>query len=232
MSLINDALKKAQKQRAGETPPLASLPNVGGGRAAPVSRGRSNTPSGLYIGLGLGAVAVVGLIIAAILLFRGNPPAPVATRTAETPTTASQPSAPARNEPSAPAAKPSESMFVVPIATPAPKPEPVETAAAGPAPAGAQPSAATAPAPSPAVETPAPAPAIPGRMDSRAIQFIDGIKVAGIRASAADSKVLMNDRVFRVGDTVGYELGIRLVGITASSLTFEDAHGARYTRNF
>lgn len=69
-------------------------------------------------------------------------------------------------------------------------------------------------------------------MDPRAIQFIDGIKVAGIRASAADSKVLMNDRVFRVGDTVGYELGIRLVGITASSLTFEDAHGARYTRNF
>lgn len=38
MSLINDALKKAQKQRAGETPPLASLPNVGGGRAAPVSQ--------------------------------------------------------------------------------------------------------------------------------------------------------------------------------------------------
>ena len=42
----------------------------------------------------------------------------------------------------------------------------------------------------------------------------------------------MNDRVYRVGDIVEHELGLKLTGITASSLTFEDERGGRYTRNF
>lgn len=240
MSLINDALRKAQKQRTGPAAPLSSLPNVGGDSPANISRGRSNTPSGLFIGLGLGAVALVGLLIAGILLFRRPPAAPAAT---QVPAVAAIPAPVATNtpkvEPPPAAAKPAENMFVVPIATPAPPKPPAETAApvasqaASPAPVVSAP--VTTPA-APVVEAPAPAPTVtpatPGRMDPRAIQFIDGIKVAGIRASATDSKVLMNDRVYRTGDMVGYEFGVRLVGITANSLTFEDAHGARYTRNF
>ena len=46
------------------------------------------------------------------------------------------------------------------------------------------------------------------------------------------SKVLMNDRVYRTGDTIEHQLGIKLAAITAGSLTFEDDKGARYTRNF
>jgi hypothetical protein len=60
--------------------------------------------------------------------------------------------------------------------------------------------------------------------------FIDNLKVAGIRASATDSKVLMNDRVYRLGDIVDHEMGLKLVGITSNSLTFEDEKGGRYTR--
>ena len=42
----------------------------------------------------------------------------------------------------------------------------------------------------------------------------------------------MNDRVYRIGDIIEHQLGLKLVGITATSLTFEDESGARYTRNF
>jgi len=42
----------------------------------------------------------------------------------------------------------------------------------------------------------------------------------------------MSDRVYRTGDIVAYELGLKLVEITANSLTFENESGARYTRNF
>ena len=85
-------------------------------------------------------------------------------------------------------------------------------------------SAATAPAPEPG--RPAP------KLEPRAIQFIENIKVAGIMARPTDSKVLMNDRVYRIGSLVEAEMGLTLVGITPNSLTFEDGHGGRYTRTF
>src|SRR4051812_21321812 len=38
MSLINDALKKAQKQRTGEAPTLASMPGIGGESASRIAK--------------------------------------------------------------------------------------------------------------------------------------------------------------------------------------------------
>ena len=86
--------------------------------------------------------------------------------------------------------------------------------------------APTAPTAEPA---PAPAPALP---DPRIQTFVDAIRVAGIRSSGAESKVLMNDRVYRVGDTVDLALGIKLEAVAPDSLTFVDAHGASYKKNF
>jgi hypothetical protein len=77
------------------------------------------------------------------------------------------------------------------------------------------------------------APAAPRpKLDARAIEYIETLKVAGIRASATDPKVLMNDRVYRPGSTVSADLGLKLAEITANSLTFEDEKGGRYTRTF
>jgi hypothetical protein len=87
-------------------------------------------------------------------------------------------------------------------------------------------SAPTAPT---AERAPAPAPALP---DPRIQTFVDAIRVAGIRSSGAESKVLMNDRVYRVGDTVDLALGIKLEAVAPDSLTFVDAHGASYKKNF
>ena len=64
------------------------------------------------------------------------------------------------------------------------------------------------------------------------IGVIEHYKVGGIRVSGTESKVLMNDRVYRINDIVDHELGIRLTGIETKALTFEDARGAVFTRNF
>jgi hypothetical protein len=64
------------------------------------------------------------------------------------------------------------------------------------------------------------------------ITIIENLHVAGIRAAGEDSKVLMNDRVYRLNDIVDHELGIKLTVVTTKALTFEDDQGAVYTRNF
>ena len=77
------------------------------------------------------------------------------------------------------------------------------------------------------------APAAPAaRFDARAQAFVDALHVTGIRASSSDSKVLMNDRVFRLNDIVERSLGLRLTGVAADQLIFTDGNGVVYTRNF
>jgi hypothetical protein len=87
------------------------------------------------------------------------------------------------------------------------------------------------PASSPEIRPAAP-PAPAGKFDARAQAFVDALHVTGIRASGSDSKVLMNDRVFRLNDIVERSLGLRLTGVAADQLSFTDGSGVVYTRNF
>ncbi|HEX2861276.1 MAG TPA: hypothetical protein VHN79_06535 [Lacunisphaera sp.] len=239
MSLINEALKKAQKQRTGESPSLSSMPTIGGQKASQIARrGGPSELNTLLVRLGLGVGVLAVLIVGGVLLFRSQgpdiPPAVVATTPAPSPQAAA-PATPAATTPAtvtvtvATPAATTASTFVVPSATPpAPEPARVEPAPAAPLPVIAQ-------TPAPVAEPPRTEPvrpATPAKLEPRAINYIEGIRVAGIRASSTDSKVLMNDRVYRLGDTVEHELGLRLVGITSHSLTFEDDRGAKYTRSF
>jgi hypothetical protein len=77
-----------------------------------------------------------------------------------------------------------------------------------------------------------PAAAGSARPDPRIQSFVDAIKVAGIRSSGTDSKVLMNDKVYRVNDIVDRSLNLRLVEVQADSLTFVDENSVSYTKNF
>ena len=221
MSLINDALKKAQKQRTGEAPPLAAMPGVGGQPATRIAQ--RTKPAGYdlpYRQIGLGAGIVLVLVVGSVYLGRfltssgpteaprGKPPS-VAMVTPKpesaAPAKAAPTPVPAFVLPLAPAAAATSSLVVAkPVlkVPPAPAPEPVKP---------------TEP---------------PPKLELKAINFIESLRVAGIRASATDSKVLMNDRVYRVGHIVEHEMGLKLTGITASSLTFEDERGGSYTRNF
>ncbi len=85
----------------------------------------------------------------------------------------------------------------------------------------------------PLPEPPPPAaPATVIRPDVNVYTFIDGLQVMGVRFSGASSKVLMNNRVYRVNDIVDRPLGLRLTAVTENSLTFVDANGASYIKNF
>lgn len=271
MSLINDALKKAQKQRTGAAPALASMPSVGG--ETPHRIAKRAKPAGfdtLIVRAGAGAGIALLLAVGGYFAFRGAPedrgqktevsnqaPSQSASPNAGSPlqpspdlrlTSADGPSASSNPQVSVPqpAAAP---VFTLPVA---PKPEPVASVPAS------EPQASR---PTPQASVPSPAPASPTRLtgsdprvspfrsqdstpaqatgpqtalklEPRAIQFIENIKVAGIMARPTDSKVLMNDRVYRLGSIVEAEMGLTLVGITSDSLTFEDGNGGRYTRIF
>lgn len=211
MSLINDALKKAQKQRTGESPVLHTMPGVGGEPAARIAK--RNKPIGFnsllsWIAISAGSVLVLLIGIFFIVRWFSNRPAtpPTATPAIVAQTT---PASPSPAEPVVSTASPA--IPVVATSAPAEASVPVVETPKAPEPEAAKPVA---------------------KMDPRAVAFIEALRVAGIRASATDAKVLMNDRVYRIGDNVEHQLGIKLAAITLVSLTFEDENGARYTRNF
>ena len=75
------------------------------------------------------------------------------------------------------------------------------------------------------------APAVPFS-NPAVVEFLERLRVAGVRASATDPKVLMNDRVYRLNDVVNRALGLRLTAISASTLIFVDDSGFEYTKTF
>jgi hypothetical protein len=68
--------------------------------------------------------------------------------------------------------------------------------------------------------------------DERVAAFVDAVRVTGIRSSGNDSRVLMNERVYRVNDIVERTLGVRLIKAAADSLTFSDSRGVTYVKSF
>ncbi len=229
MSLINDALKKAQKQRTGEAPDLAKLPSIGG--EAPTRIARRDKPpafNSLVLWVSAGAATVLVLAVGGFFLIRWMMRPPEAQLSASTPAkqavvaqvipVAKETPVPVQTSVSATTA-PTPAVVTVKPTLPevAVETKPVEIA----------PVAATPP---PVEETKSVAPGGVPKMGSKAVAFIDALRIAGVRASGTDSKVLMNDRVYRIGDTVEHVLGLKLAAITAESLTLEDDNGASYTR--
>jgi hypothetical protein len=64
------------------------------------------------------------------------------------------------------------------------------------------------------------------------LAFLENARVTGVRASATDPKVLMNNRVYRLYDTVERALELRVTKITPRELQFTDARGYVYTKAF
>ncbi len=261
MSLINDALKKAQKQRTGEAPALHSMPSVGG--ESPQRIARRAKPTGfntLILRAGIASSVALVLALGAYFAF-GRKPEVQPSAPSNQPSVAGSPlaSGPQASTPAPQVSGLKSQVSEQPPAAPAPvtftlKTEPAnqkadggKLKAEGQTLAAAQPSALS---PQPSVSVPATtsaqqptttsqqpvqvsAPPKPApKLEPRAIEFIEALKVAGIRASATDPKVLMNDRVYRPGSVVNAEMGLKLAEITANSLTFEDDHGGRYMRTF
>ena len=239
MSLINDALKKAQRERTGGAPETTPVP--GGGSRPPIeAQRRANRGPQLTLIAG-GAIAGMVLAGGAVWFFRSPPPptAPSTPVRAEASPAIAATAAPAATPPAAagrtatpPAAVASQAQSGPgPVLTPAESTpaksststEPtVSTAARAAATPSHEPMRANPPAPS----------AAPTLTLAKLAEIVDALRVTGIRPAGVDSKVLLNDRVFRLGDVVDLAHGVRLTGATANSLTFSEPSGLVYTRNF
>ncbi len=234
MSLINEALKKAQRMRSQEPP--SSTP-VGQGTPATgpapviIRRGRPMGAQTLVLAVSVGAILVVASVIVTFLLMRSDgDPVPVAQQSPSTPAV----SAPATI---APVPQIRVDLPIGPtLATTATEPRPIPTPS--PAPSSPVPAAPTPKAPTnaPAAAAPAPVapapPAAPPQPNLRVYAFLDGLRVNGIRASATDPRVFMNDRIFRINDIVDRDLGLRITAIDTTGLKFEDEAGVSYTKTF
>lgn len=231
MSLINDALKKAQRQRGDTAAPaptaLSAAPMPGPLSAAP-SRNPSPASRPQFLLIGAGAALGLLLSLGAIFLFRPSASEPAAPAPTSAAAPAEQPPASTATTSQPPAAVAQTSHTAAPAA-PAPSLPSVNT----PPPVREEPqiiTVSTQPA-APLQETAKPA-GPPPRPALQLIHAVEAFRIAGVRASGADSKVLMNDRVYRIGDVVDHALGIRITAVTANSVTFADESGATCTRNF
>jgi cytoskeletal protein RodZ len=267
MSLINDALKKAQRQRTEADAPAAPVPDATGGTGAaePLQRvARREKPRGFQSQLllvGGGVVVVTALVVAGIFFFGsssgGNrsetsnamaavkPPAPAVAPTPQ-PAPAVAATAAAAPEQSKQTPAPTASLAgTEPAKSNALPSTEAQNSSIAPAPSQVSPPSAASPVPAvsaqvvaanaePAATAQASAPKSNERPkpSTHMMSVIDGLKVMGIRAAGAESKVLMNDRVYRLNDVVDHELNIRLTGVAGRILTFEDDRGAVYSRSF
>lgn len=249
MSLISDALKKTQRMRTSEpadTPAVAAMP------AGRPGRRETSTPTLVWVIAGAIVLVCAAVVTTVFLVRPAAAPALVEAKAAPAPAATNTATPPAVLTPVAPAAAP-KSAEISPLVK-AETPKPAATAALTPAPVLSE-SALASSAPAtvapakipplsstprsttdstrrpPTVVTATP-PGSPAQPDPRIQAFIDTIKVAGIRSSGTDSKVLMNDKVFRVNDIVDRSLNLRLIEVQTDSLTFVDENSVVYTKNF
>jgi len=219
MSLINDALKKAARQRAEEQADgLPPMPG-GGHRRNPGDRQPMKTQTLVLIGGAALALIVVSAVVTGIFV-SGKPepkPAPAPAAVAPAPTPA----------PAAAKAVVQAPVISLPVVQTAPTAAPT----AVPTPAPTQPPAVVraAPAPTPApvarVAAAAPAPAATESRNDIIQGIVDRYRISGVRAAGADSKALVDGHVYKVNEVIDRTIGLRLVKVDSDHLTFVDAQG-------
>jgi hypothetical protein len=227
MSLINDALKKAARQRAQDQAHV--IPPMPGGGAGGYGQSRPKSMQTMVL-IGAGAVAliVVSVVVTGMMMNRTPeakvapaPAAPVAAAPVSSPTPAPQKvvvQAPQITI-SLPQAEP-VARVAAPTALPRPTPTPVPILRAEPTPVATPPLAAATPA-------------VPAQSQADAIQaLIDGFLVSGVRSAGSESKALINGHVYKLNDLIDKTLGLRLVKVEQDKLTFVTRDGAIFVKTF
>jgi hypothetical protein len=237
MSLINDALKKAQRQRTNNPFGIAAPMPGGGGR---VARRGSGMPTQTIVLIVAGCAVLVVISAVGAVVFVNGKSAPKAkpattavasvsvappTQATEFPKLAIQPIVvPAKTETPIVSA----ATVVPPQTTPEKKIE--SSASASTSAASAKP-APPEPTVSPA-KTPPPVPASRALPDERVHAYLDALRIAGVRASGASSRVLLNEKVYRLNDLVDRSLALRLTAVETEFLKFTDSNGVEYEKTF
>jgi hypothetical protein len=246
MSLINEALKKAQRQRSLDSAPLSAAPS--GVAAAAVTthvRAASHRRSHAPIWFGLGLLGL-GVVTTALVMHYGfSPPEP-----AKPVSVASAPSVPPPSSPSVPPAAP---LSTPPPPAPAPvvilPPIPQVAVNVAPLPSAGAPVTPSAPAatvvapvqepaatvgfaPTPVAPVAPAVPLTPAEREAQIYAFLNSIRLTGVRGLDREARVLMNERVWRLNDVVSPELGLRLSAVRPNLLVFTDTQGRTYDKPY
>jgi hypothetical protein len=224
MSLINDALKKAARQRAEEQGEVAPMP--GGGRRTSRQGGPMQKQTFVLI-VGAAVVLVVVSAVVTGILMNGKPEAkaPAAARPAPDPaaTDGAQ-----KIAVQGPVVGISLAPTPVVVAKPSPTPPPVTAAPT------ALPAVALAPAAVPAAPSPQPqrvSDNSQGHIDT--VQaIVDAFHISGVRTAGAGSKALVDGHIYKLNDIVDKAIGLKLIKVDEDHLTFVDRDGNTFVRNF
>jgi hypothetical protein len=274
MSLINEALKKAEQARAGgltEAPASPAVPAI-------TKRGRAIGTRTLAL---LGVVVVLLVVGGTTSLFLRSDPDPVSAprpegvvkakavpaakpapaQTSETnsttPTTSPRENAASSTATTAPVGSmpapgitdhtaapsaPTAPNVLPPTAAPArsaPPPSPPSAAPASAAPAIAPSTTVvvSTPPPAPPIASASPTVAVPPanpmpRPDEKIAEYLDRLRILGVRSPGPEARVLIGERVYRINDIVDRTHGLRLQSVEPGRITFVDPSGASYTKNY
>jgi hypothetical protein len=221
MSLINQALRKAQQQRTPSRPATAA----DHASASPTNyRGNSNQ-SGLLIGLVAGIALLIGLVAGLTIVVLRKDPTPVTQQAATLPapvkqiapaTPVFQPLAPPTPAPTQPLEQGSPSVLndlrLARVAA--------EAKAAADATSAKQVEAAKQLAATKAAAKPS----------QDIIQWLGKSKISGVRLSTSGNKVILNNKAYLVGETVNLGLGLKVLIIQEKRILFIDPNGKKYLK--
>ena len=229
MSLINDALKKAARQRAEEQADVVAPMPGGGNRHAPGSGGPMRTQTMVLIGAAAVALIVVSAVVTGVFVAGKSEQKSAAMAPVPTPT------------PSPQKVVVQSPVIAIPQVLQTSTPSPTPVAATKPASAPVLPPLPTArQVPSPVISAPAAAASVAPAPVSSAPEshndliqgIIDRYRISGVRAAGPDSKALVDGHVYKVNDLIDKSLGLRLLKVEPDHLTFVDAQGETYVRSF
>ena len=226
MSLISQALRKAQHQRS----PNRVTTAADHANAARHHHTPNTSKPGLLIGLVAGIALLIGLVAGLTIVVLRKEPAPAVQQ-------ASIPTTPA---PIVSNAATAVTPTIQPLAT-APRPAPAQqldqgspnvlndlrlAREAAEAKAAADATVAKeAEAARQIAETKAAA-----KPSQDIIEWLAHARISGVRLSEKASKVILNNKAYSVGDTVNLRLGIKVLIIQEKRLLFIDANGKKYMK--
>jgi cytoskeletal protein RodZ len=231
MSLINDALKKAENMKGRGTagPPAFPGPNKSAGEntgpsheatmASMRAPRKSGPPQGLILGL-VGAFFLIACGVLGVGVYLIFFRTAAETAVAQLDTSILDTSAPAVVEQPAQATATSEptetetaaTATIADETTPAPEATPTATSTVDPE----RRAAVTASAAETGAES-----------DPAIADWVATLTITGVR-TGEHSKVLVNNRVYSPGDTINYDFNLKLTDVTPTTLTFTDPNGAVY----
>ncbi|MGB0413279.1 MAG: hypothetical protein ACPGJU_02430 [Coraliomargarita sp.] len=231
MSLINQALKKAQNDRSS----APQSPSLSGSNTISTPQTEKRGPNvGLTLTLVAAFAVMLGLIaVLAVMLLKDEPivePAP-RSNTAQIEPEASPPVEPATVTPPQPQPLDStESPQVLAELQRAREAAEAEAARQREAAEAEAARLAAAAAAKKAAEEEAARKAA-AKPDPKVIDWLSKVTISGVRLSGGtDSKVLLNDDAYGVGDTVNYSLGLKVYVIQEQRVLFIDKNDKKYLK--